>query len=188
MSRILVPSVLMLSLLLAACGSVAPKTADDAKLRHANVTQAIADMKAKDPTLEKLFKSAHAYAIFPNVVAGGLGVGGFSGTGEVYQGGKFVGYAKMSGANIGYQIGGQSFVQVIFFQNATAFGNFKAGTLEFDAKATAVAASSGAGAQADYANGIVAFAMPRKGLMAQAAIGGQKFSFEAADRIGGTEK
>jgi len=188
MRRFLAPAVLTLTALLTACSSSVPKSAEDAELRHLQVTQAITDLKQEDPTLEKLFKSAYAYAIYPNVIAGGLGVGGFSGNGEVYQGGKFVGYSKVSGGNIGYQIGGQSFVQAVFFQNEAAFSNFKTGTLEFDAKATAVAAKSGAGAQADYANGIVAFSLPRKGLMVQAAIGGQKFSFQPADKIGGAEQ
>jgi len=174
----------MLASLLTACSSGVPNTAEDAALRHTQVNQAIVDLKEKDASLEKYFNHAYAYAIFPNVIAGGLGVGGFSGNGEVYQGGKFVGYSNVSGGNIGYQIGGQSFVQAVFFQNEAAFSNFKTGTLEFDAKATAVAAKSGAGAQADYANGIVAFALPRKGLMVQAAIGGQKFSFQPADKIG----
>ena len=185
MKRFLVPSVVvMIAMVLTGCSSVAPKTAEDAELRHKNVAQAIVELKLKDPSLDKLFINSYAYVVFPNVIAGGLGIGGFSGNGEVYQGGKFVGYAKVSGGNIGYQAGGQSFTQVVFFQNETAFANFKAGTFEFDAKATAVAATAGAGAQADYANGIVAFTLPRKGLMVQAAIGGQKFSFQAANKIG----
>ena len=187
MARFLAPSVLMLAMFLTACSSVAPKTDEDAKLRHSEVIQAIAELQAKDFSLEKLFNSAYAYAIFPNVTSGSLGLGKFSGDGEVFKGGNFAGYASISGGSVGKQVDGQDFIQVVFFQNEAAFNNVKNGSFESDAKATAVTIKPGEGAQADYTNGIIAFALSRKGLMVQAAVGGQKLSFHATDKIGGSK-
>ena len=54
---------------------------------------------------------------------------------------------------------------------------FTQSKLEFAAQATAVAANEGAGANADYHEGVAIFMMVKGGLMAEAAIGGQKFKF-----------
>jgi hypothetical protein len=41
-----------------------------------------------------------------------------------------------------------------------------------------VAAAEGASKAAKYKNGVMVFALPKKGLMVQASVGGQKFKFE----------
>lgn len=46
------------------------------------------------------------------------------------------------------------------------------------AKMSAVAAAEGAALNAKYREGVLVFTMPRSGLMAQVAIGGQKFKFK----------
>ena len=71
----------------------------------------------------------------------------------------------MSQGSIKAQIGGQSFSEVLFFQNELSFADFKAGKMEFDARATAVAAASGAASTADYQKGVLVFTMPQGGLM-----------------------
>jgi len=45
--------------------------------------------------------------------------------------------------------------------------------------ACTVAPKSGAGANAKYSNGVAVFTMDESGLMFEASIGGQKFSFQA---------
>jgi hypothetical protein len=55
--------------------------------------------------------------------------------------------------------------------------HFKTGNFAFDAQATAVALKSGAGANAKYDHGVAVFTMAQSGLMYEASIGGQKFSF-----------
>jgi hypothetical protein len=62
---------------------------------------------------------------------------------------------------------------------AEALTLFKTGNFAFDAQATAVALKSGAGANAKYSNGVAVFTMDESGLMFEASIGGQKFSFQA---------
>jgi hypothetical protein len=44
-----------------------------------------------------------------------------------------------------------------------------------------VAASKGAASTADYRRGVIVFTLPESGLMAQAAIGGQKFRYQPAN-------
>jgi len=42
-----------------------------------------------------------------------------------------------------------------------------------------VAVTAGASADADYSNGVAIFTMARGGLMYEATVGGQKFSYQA---------
>ncbi len=140
-----------------------------------DVKSTIAEMKKKDPDISKLFGSAYAYAVFPNIGKGGLGVGGAGGKGIVYRGGQAVADAKMSQVTIGFQAGGQKYAEVIFFENAKAYNDFMKGTYEFAAQVSAIALKSGASANAKYQNGILVITMGKGGLMYEASVGGQKF-------------
>jgi lipid-binding SYLF domain-containing protein len=82
--------------------------------------------------------------------------------------------------SVGLQAGGQAFRQLILFQNKEALDDLRFGKLKFDATASAVAVNAGAAATADYRNGVLVFAQPIGGLMAEAAIGGQEFGFVPA--------
>ena len=86
----------------------------------------------------------------------------------------------MTQVNIGAQIGGQSFAELILFRDQYALTRFETGQTTFDARATAVAAASGAGTAANYQYGVMVFTLPLDGLMVQAAIGGQHFTFAPA--------
>ncbi len=110
---------------------------------------------------------------------GAVGVGGAYGKGEVIQGGNIIGYADVSQANIGVQLGGQSFAELVAFQNKGAFDQFRNGQTTFDARASAVAAASGSAAAADYQRGVAVFTNTESGLMVQAAIGGQNLRYES---------
>ena len=65
------------------------------------------------------------------------------------------------------------------FQTQEALDHFKSGNFACDAQVTAVALESGAGANAKYANGVAVFTTGVAGLMYEAAIGGQKFGYQA---------
>ena len=78
---------------------------------------------------------------------------------------------------MGAQIGGQSFMEIIFFKNKAALADFKQGNFELNAQISAVAAKEGASKDASYDQGVAVFTMPRGGLMAEATVGGQKFEF-----------
>lgn len=175
--------VLIGALALGACGHNAhPGDAEERDLLRARVNASLADFKAADPSLGALMNSAQAYVIFPRIISAAVGIGGAHGNGEVYQKGKFLGYADVSQGSIGAQLGGQRYGELLVFQNEGAFIDFTHGTLEFDARATAIAASKGGAAAADPRRGVLVFTLPESGLMAQAAIGGQKFRYTEADQ------
>ena len=144
---------------------------------HQEAMAALDQIRARDPSLEPLINSAYAYVIFPEIVTVAVGVGGASGTGEVYQQGQLIGYADLTQASVGAQVGGQKYAELILFRTEQPFLDFRQGSFEFDARASAVAASSGAAAAADYSRGVLVETLPQSGLMVQAALGVQKFQF-----------
>ena len=144
------------------------------------------------------FESAYGYAVFPKIGKGGFGIGGAYGKGRVYKGGTVVGDCSMKQATVGFQLGGQAFSQIVFFQDERAFKEFTSGGFEFGAEASAVAITAGAGAKAgtsgasagasagqndakvvgEYYKGMATFTLAKGGLMYEATIGGQKFSYK----------
>ena len=140
--------------------------------------EAIKSLKAKDPGLKIFFSKAYGYAIFPTVGKGGIGIGGAYGEGEVYRQGKFIGTTTLTQVSFGFQLGGQSYTEIIFFKDKSALDNFTDGNFELGASASAIAVNAGVSADTDYDNGVAVFTMPKKGLMYEATIAGQKFSFE----------
>lgn len=145
------------------------------------------------------FDASHGYAVFPTVGKGGMGIGGAYGKGRVYTGGKHVGDTSMTQLTLGFQLGGQAYSQIIFFQDKRAFDEFTSGNFEFGAQASAVAITAGASAGAtttgssssasggkndattagSYYKGMAVFTVTKGGLMYEASVGGQKFSYTA---------
>jgi len=145
------------------------------------------------------FKDSYGYALFPTIGKGGFGIGGAHGAGRVYEQGKHVGDTTMTQLSFGFQAGGQAFSQVIFFQDKRAFSEFISGNFEFGAQASAVAITAGAQASATttgssagasggksnadtvgkYSKGMATFTVAKGGLMYEASVGGQKFSYKA---------
>lgn len=162
--------------LLVGC-STAPKTVAKEEQLNARVQGAIQAAKATDPGLQRLFDTSVAYAVFPDVGKGAVGIGGAYGQGELYQNGQLVGYCTLTQATVGLALGGQSYTELIFFQDQSAVDRFKSGGLAFAADATAVALRAGASANVNYSNGVAVFTLGQAGLMAGASIGGQKFSY-----------
>jgi lipid-binding SYLF domain-containing protein len=143
------------------------------------VQDAIAALQEADPGIASYFSDSAGYAVFPGVGKGGLGIGGARGSGLVFQGGTAIGKVKLTQISIGFQAGGQKFIEAIFFETAQALDDFTAGNFEFNAQVSAVALTSGASADARYNNNIAVFTMALGGLMYEAAVGGQKFDYEA---------
>jgi hypothetical protein len=145
----------------------------------------------------EFFENAYGYAVFPTIGKGGIGVGGAYGEGRLYEQGRHVGDAKMTQLTIGFQLGGQAYSQMIFFEDERALREFTSGNFEFGAQASAVAITAGAqagagttgtsagasGGQRDaravgnYYRGMAVFTVAKGGLMYEASIGGQKFSY-----------
>jgi len=144
------------------------------------------------------FNTAYGYAVFPTIGKAGIGIGGAHGKGRVYQAGNYVGNTTMTQVTIGFQLGGQAYSQIIFFQDKRSFDEFTGGNYEFSADASAVAITAGASASAGtagssagasggqhdattvgsrYNKGMATFTVAKGGLMYEASIGGQKFSY-----------
>jgi len=143
------------------------------------------------------FGKSYGYAVFPNIGKGGVVVGGAYGKGRVYEKGRYVGDASMTQVTVGFQLGGQAYSQIIFFEDARAFKEFTGGNFEFGAQAQAVAITAGAsaattttgtgaGASVSQHNaknvarpykGMTTFTVAKGGLMYEASIGGQKFNY-----------
>jgi lipid-binding SYLF domain-containing protein len=164
---------LLTALLLLPAGGAAAQTesekADDAAV--------IAKLKEKDPGMDQIFAKAEGYAIFPTVGKGAIGVGGARGKGHVYEKGRFIGRSTLTQVTIGFQLGGQAYSEVVFFQNTQALENFKLGHLKLDAQASAIALTARASADLAYRNGVAIVTMAKGGLMYEASVGGQVFSF-----------
>jgi lipid-binding SYLF domain-containing protein len=96
----------------------------------------------------------------------------------VFERGVKVGYCDMSQATIGLALGGQAYTEIVAFENKAAFDNFKNGKLKLAAQATAVALKAGASANAKYTDGVSVLTVSEEGLMVEAAIGAQTFSFQ----------
>ena len=145
-----------------------------------------------------MFTSAFGYALFPTIGKAGFIVGGAYGKGRVYMQGKYYGNTAMTQATVGFQLGGSGFSQVVFFKDKHAFTKFIKGNFEFSATAYAVALTAAAGGTANtggnsatasggknnayvssggYNYGMATFTITKGGLMYEASIGGQKFSF-----------
>jgi lipid-binding SYLF domain-containing protein len=147
--------------------------------RVADAREAIKEFKQSDPSLNRFFKSSYGYAVFPTVGKGGLGLGGAYGRGVVFAGGRVVGETSLTQLTIGFQLGGQAYREIIFFRDKATLNSFKQGNFELSAQASAVAATAGASVDVDFENGVAVFTMTKGGLMYEASVGGQKFSFNA---------
>ena len=145
----------------------------------------------------KFFDRSYGYALFPTVGKGAVGLGGAYGSGRVYAKGAYVGDTSMTQLTVGPQLGGQAYSQVIFFENKRAFDEFTGGNFELGAQVSAVGIVAGASAQVStggsglgssgtpshaktlggYQKGLAIFTVAKGGLMYEASVGGQKFSY-----------
>ena len=144
-----------------------------------DVANTVATFQQKDPALKKFFDNSVGYAVFPTIGEGAVGVGAAHGDGELIVGGLAIGKVSMTQVSVGLQLGGQSYSEIIFFETQKTLDGFRHGDFAFAAQAQAVALASGASANADYRAGVAVFTATKGGLMYQASIGGQKFSFKA---------
>jgi len=145
----------------------------------------------------KFVKSAYGYAVFPTIGKGGVGIGGAYGKGRVYEQGRHIGDVSMTQVSVGWQLGGQAYSEIIFFEDQRALREFTSGNFEFGAGVSAVAITAAAGAQAStggasagasggqhdattvgkYYKGMATFTVAKGGLMYEATVAGQKFSY-----------
>jgi lipid-binding SYLF domain-containing protein len=148
--------------------------------------------------VKRFFDNCYGYALFPTIGKAGWVVGGSYGKGWVYRNEEITGRVSVIEGSIGFQFGGKAFSEIIFFEDKRAYDEFTSGSFEFDATIQATAITAGAGAQAGssggtagatagpktgvqanikYYKGMAVFIHSKGGLMVEASVGGQKFSF-----------
>ncbi|MFA5238111.1 MAG: lipid-binding SYLF domain-containing protein [Phycisphaerae bacterium] len=176
----LIAAGLCLAIVMAGCATV-PKGPEAKAVLSAEVSEAIAVFKERDPDIQRFFDKSYGYAVLPKVVKGALWIGGAYGKGEVYErsedGYKMIGYCSMSQATLGFSLGGEYFREIIFFKDKNDLEVFKTDEYTFSMQVTGVAATIGAAAKADYQSGMAVFITTDKGLMVDASVGGQKFDY-----------
>ena len=160
--------------LLIGCQTTPPTEARKATLDD-TATAELKRFQRMDTTLN--LDNSYGYAIFPAVDEGAFIIGAGYGRGVVYEHGQKIGYADMTKGTVGAQIGGQRTSQLIVFENKESFDRFKANSLAFGANATATAITAGASNSVAFDEGVKVFIAPNGGLMAKAAVGGQKFTY-----------
>jgi lipid-binding SYLF domain-containing protein len=172
---------LLLSTLLPACAaSQKEATTSGALERVEGVSDSIALFKKKDSTIEQLFASSAGYVVLPTVGEGAFIIGGGHGKGEAFEAGTYVGRVTVSEISIGAQVGGQSYSQVVFFETPLAFARLMRNTFRFSAEVSAIAVDQGVAKNARFKDGVATFVIPKQGLMASAAVGGEKLEFQPA--------
>ncbi len=207
--KILLPRFLLASALLLAAPAAfaAANTVDHLKSATSDI-QDEKDRLAVQATLldfssnakvTDFFAKSYAVVVFPTVGKGGLFIGGAHGSGWAFREGRLAGETKMTQVTVGFQAGGQAFSQVIFFEDERAFNQFTSGNFELGAQASAVALTAGANASAStagganaganesqakrtYSDGLAIFTMAKGGLMYEASVGGQKFSYHSLEK------
>lgn len=167
------------TLLMGGC-STAPKTEGDAAKLAADSDSTLAGYKAKDSTLQGLLDKSVGYAVFPDIGKAGWFIGGSYGRGQVYEGGKMIGYADISEVSAGFQWGAQDFSEMLIFLKQSDLDDFKKGDFSVGANVSAVALTAGAAGKTDPSKGVIALVDTKGGLMAEAAVGGQRMRFHPA--------
>ena len=140
-------------------------------------------------TLERLYadrsearalgQKAAAILVFPNIIKGGVGVGGEVGEGAFLQGKSITQYYRVTSLSFGFQLGGQAKSQVIMFMTSEAARAFLEGDgWEAGVDGSIAIVEFGMGETFDtnsVQDPIIAFVFNNKGLMYNLSLEGSKF-------------
>ena len=170
--------VVLMTGLLAGC-STAPTTPTARNELSQKAMTEREEWNRLDPGIEALAKKSEGYAFFPEITKGGLVVGGGYGRGVVYQHNQPIGFADVTQGSLGLQAGGQTYSELIVFENQAALDRFKNNQLDFGANASAIIATTGAAKNARFVDGVAVFVRPVAGAMAEASVGGQRVTYVA---------
>jgi len=171
----IVPLALVI-LVMVGC-STAPRTQEgkDDLVRDAAV--ALTDWNRQAPGIEGFARYGYGYVMFPGIGKGGVGIGAGYGRGVVYAQNQHIGFADVSQGSLGFLIGGQNYQELIVFDDKAALERFKHGKFDLSADSTGVLIASGYTARVRLIEGVTVFFRPIGGLMAEATVGGQRFTF-----------
>lgn len=152
---------------------------------HADAVATIQRMKAKDESLAKQLDEAFGYAVYPAIGRASLVLGVSYGKGEVFRHGKLDGYAGLVQITLGVQVGGQTYSELVLFQDEQALKRFREGKIGFAANLSAVIVKAGAAATNNYKQGMQIYVHSEGGLALEAVIGAQKLIYRRAGLMRG---
>jgi lipid-binding SYLF domain-containing protein len=170
-------AVVAFSMFMAAGCATAPESQAQRRSLVSEARASLDTMVAQDPGLQDVIDRSAGYAVFPDIGAAGAVVGGAYGRGVLFEAGRPAGFVELNQGSVGALIGGQTYSELIVFHNDAALNGIKAGDFDLGAEASAVALKAGVAAATRLEDGFSIFQMPKGGLMASAAVTGQKFSF-----------
>jgi len=127
-----------------------------------------------------LLKSSKGALVFPEIVKGGLGIGGEYGEGALMINGRTVSYYSTAAVSVGFQFGVQTKSMVVLFlstKELKKFRNSKGWKAGVDGSVAVVEWGAGKDVSTlDAEKPIVAFIFNNKGLMYNLTIEGSKFT------------
>jgi lipid-binding SYLF domain-containing protein len=176
--RLAIGSAVVLTMWMTVGCSTAPHSQPERRSLVAEARASLDTMVAKDPSLQNVIDRSAGYAVFPDIGAAGAVLGGAYGRGVLFEAGRPTGFTELNQGSVGAQIGAQTYSELIVFHSDDALNGFKAGDFDLGAEASAVALKAGAGVATRLEDGFSVYQMPRGGLMATAAVNGQKINFQ----------
>jgi lipid-binding SYLF domain-containing protein len=160
--------------IVAGCAS-APRTQAKRTQLENDAAEAKQAMLSKNPQLAPLLDQSAGYIVFPDVKEGGFVVGGAGAQGVVYEHGRPTGYASLSRASVGAQVGGQTYAELVAVRDKFTLDKMKSGDMDFGGKASAVILKAGAAAATDFGeNGVAVVIDPIGGAMVNVSVSGQR--------------
>lgn len=166
------------ALLITACATT-PKTPGERQALVQEANSTLQTMQSQDPGLRSMLEQSAGYVVFPEIGKGGAIVGGAYGRGIAYQNGQPVGFTELNQASLGAQLGGQTFSELIVFEEPQDFEALRDGRLDIGGTAGATVLQTGAAISTQFGDdGIAVFVLPRGGLMVDVSVSGQQINFE----------
>ena len=174
------PLALLLGLGTATVLPPAPAVAATAAEIDARAEIAYTQLLRTSAAARALADQAVAVLVFPSIVKAGLGFGGQYGEGVLRRAGVSSGYYNIAAASFGFQIGAQSYSEILFFMTEDAVSTLnRMNGFELGADAGVTVANEGLAVDATsktVLKPIVVFISGQQGLMAGATIEGSKIS------------
>ena len=143
-------------------------------------TAALESLCARNAVAKMLGETAKAVLVFPDIVKGGLILGGQFGDGALFKAGEVAGYYRSVAVSYGLQAGAQTFGYALLFMNDAALSYLDcSGGWEVGVGPTLVVLDEGAAGSFSTTttkDDIYAFFFDQKGLMAGLGIQGSKIT------------
>jgi lipid-binding SYLF domain-containing protein len=150
------------------------------------VTAALQQLYASNPTAKVIGEKAVAVLVFPSITKGGFIVGGQYGVGALRKGGKTIGYFNTVAGSWGFQAGIEKYSYALFFMNKKAMTTLKNRKgWEIGTGPTVVIVDEGFGksmTSTTLKDDVYAVIFDQKGLMAGIGLQGSKISRITPDK------